>query len=77
MWLVQLAEHDVGRWHVPGRSVEVPAFSAIEAALRVVRWSHADAEVPPKEVMLIRASMVHANASRSKVKDECRYAGPV
>jgi len=45
---VTVAEHDVApRYHVPARTVDVYALTAREARLRVLRWAHGDAGVPP------------------------------
>lgn len=66
-WRVELAEHDVERWHVPARSVEVPAVSADDAALRVIRWAHADVGVPPWRPFT-RASTLHAIATPTEAE---------
>jgi len=47
-WRVELAAHDLPpRWRVPARSVALPAVSAEDACLRVIRWAHSDIGVPP------------------------------
>jgi hypothetical protein len=65
MWRVELAEHDVARWHVRARSAELPAPDGAYARARVVRWAHADAGVPSMR-SLVRASMGHVTATPSE-----------
>jgi hypothetical protein len=60
-WRVELAGHDVDRWHVEAQTVELPAPDAEYACLRVIHWAHSDAGLPPWRP-LIRHSMRFATA---------------
>lgn len=61
LWRVALSNHNVDRWPVPARYAVVPAMSGRDAALRVIRWAHADVGVPPMMPLLLR-SLEHAVA---------------
>lgn len=66
MWTVEVAEHDVERWHIPAQTVELGADSAASARAVVVRWAHIDAGVPPLRSMLaLSVEYAHAEPSRS------------
>jgi hypothetical protein len=65
MWTVEVAEHDVERWHIPAQTVELGADSAESASTVVVKWAHSDAGVPPLRSMLA-ASMEHVHAKPTR-----------
>lgn len=65
MFTVEVAEHDVERWHIPAQTVELGADSAESASAVVVRWAHIDAGVPPLRSMLA-LSLPHATAKPAR-----------
>jgi hypothetical protein len=65
MWEVTLDKHVVPpRWFIPYRVVTVPAVDETAACLRVIRWAHSDALVPPWKPYT-RHSMRFATAKRT------------
>lgn len=61
MWRVELAEHAVERWPIAAYSASIPATSADEARVFVVRTAHGAAGLPCWKP-LVRASLEHATA---------------
>lgn len=47
MWTVTLAEHDVGRHHVPAGQIVLGSINEAFACLTTIRRLHGDADVPP------------------------------
>jgi hypothetical protein len=65
MWTVEVAGHDVERWHIPAQTVELGADSAECASAVVVKWAHLDAGVPPLRSMLA-VSMAYTTAKPAR-----------
>jgi hypothetical protein len=48
LFKVVVAKHAVApRWVIPDRRFTIPAYDCAGACRTAVRWSHADAKVPP------------------------------
>lgn len=66
LWRVSLAEHDVDRWHIEGRTVQLGAASEEIACHAVVRLAHVRAEVPPlRRFVALSMEHTHADSMRS------------
>jgi hypothetical protein len=67
MFRVTVRAHELERWSIESRCVEVPAASEAHARLHVVREAHRAAGVPPLR-SLVRRSFTHATAEAARAE---------